>query len=95
MALWACFACGENFPLEIEGELRLCGFFTTRYVEAPDAEAAAAMAAEMLFDDPDLALPDGVEPHPEQRIYFESVDEVEAAEPEPGFSFFPMEEAFN
>ncbi|HRO04386.1 MAG TPA: hypothetical protein PLS69_12360 [Terricaulis sp.] len=92
MQWWRCFACGENFPLEIEGAVRLCGFFTTRYVQAADAAAAEARAAEMLFTDPDLALPEEAAPHPEQRIYFESVDCVEAEEAAPGFAFFPMEE---
>jgi len=93
MPWWRCFACGENFPLEIEGALRLCGFFTTRYVQAADADAAAAQAAQMLFADPDLVLPKGAKAHPQQRIYFESVESVEAAEDTPGFAFFPMEEA--
>jgi hypothetical protein len=92
MAWFRLFACGEDFPVVIDGEVIVCGFYTTRYVEAANPSEAETIASEMLFDDPDLETPPGwddVEP----RIYFEEVDEVAAPiDINDGFSFFPMED---
>ncbi|HYD88657.1 MAG TPA: hypothetical protein VEA80_14375 [Vitreimonas sp.] len=94
MAWFRVFACGENFPVDIEGEVILCGFYTTRYVEAASASEAETIASELLFDDPDLETPRGYEDLEEQAsIRFEEVEQV--AEPidiDENFSFFPMEE---
>lgn len=92
MAWFRLFACGEDFPVVIDGEVIVCGFYTTRYVEAANPSEAETIASEMLFDDPDLETPPGwddVEP----RIYFEEVEEVAAPiDINDGFSFFPMED---
>ncbi len=85
MAWFRLFACGENFPVDIDGEVILCGFYTTRYVEA---------ASELLFEDPDLQTPPGYEEYEENAsLRFEEVEQV--AQPidiDDNFSFFPMEE---
>jgi hypothetical protein len=94
MAWFRVFACGENFPVDIDGEVLLCGFYTTRYVEAENASAAEAIASELLFEDPDLETPPGYEEYEDQAsIRFEEVEQV--AQPidiDDNFSFFPMEE---
>jgi hypothetical protein len=92
MAWFRLFACGEDFPVIVDGEVIVCGFYTTRYVEAASASEAETIASELLFDDPDLETPPGhddIQP----RIYFEEVEEVAAPiDINDGFSFFPMED---
>ena len=91
MAWFRLLACGEDFPVVVDGEVIVCGFYTTRYVEAASASEAETIASEMLFEDPDLETPPGwddIEP----RIIFEEVEEVAAPiDINDGFSFFPME----
>src|SRR5690606_29399107 len=94
MTWFRLFACGENFPINIEGEVILCGFYTTRYVEATSASEAETIASELLFSDPDLETPPGYEEYEDQAsVRFEEAEQV--AEPidiDENFSFFPMEE---
>ncbi|MGH6949313.1 MAG: hypothetical protein ACREH4_00415 [Vitreimonas sp.] len=91
MAWFRLFACGEDFPVVIDGETIVCGFYTTRYVEAASASEAETIASEMLFEDPDLETPPGWE-DVEGRIFFEEVEEVAVPiDINDGFSFFPME----
>jgi len=94
MAWFRLFACGENFPVDIDGEVILCGFYTTRYVEAESASDAEAIASELLFADPDLEAPPGYEDYEDQAsIRFEEVEQVAAPiDIDDNFSFFPMEE---
>jgi hypothetical protein len=92
MAWFRLFACGEDFPVVIEGRVEIAGFYTTRYVEAASASEAEAIASELLFEDPDLETPPGYEDY-QPRVVFEEVEQV--AEPidiNDGFSFFPMDE---
>jgi hypothetical protein len=92
MAWFRLFACGEDFPVVIDGEVMVCGFYTTRYVEAASASEAETIASELLFDDPDLETPPGYDDI-QPRIYFEEVEEVAAPiDINDGFSFFPMED---
>jgi hypothetical protein len=94
MAWFRLFACGENFLVEIDREVKLCGFYTTRYIEAASASEAETIASELLFDDPDLETPPGYEDIEEQAsIRFEEVEQVAAPiDIDDNFSFFPMEE---
>jgi len=92
VAWFRLFACGEDFPVVLDGEVVIAGFYTTRYVEAETASQAEALASEMLFDDIDLETPAGYDDY-QPRIVFEEVEQV--AEPldiNDGFSFFPMED---
>jgi hypothetical protein len=92
LAWFRLFACGEDFPVVIDGEVIVCGFYTTRYVEAASASEAETIASELLFDDPDLETPPGYDDI-QPRIYFEEVEEVAAPiDINDGFSFFPMED---
>ena len=92
MAWFRLFACGEDFPVILDGNVELVGFYTTRYIEAETASEAEAIASEQLFEDEDLQPPPGYEDY-RPRIVFEEVEQV--AEPfdiNDGFMFFPMDE---
>jgi len=92
MAWFRLFACGEDFPVILDGRVEIVGFYTTRYVEAATASEAEAIASQLLFDDIDLETPPGYEDY-QPRLVFEEVEQV--AEPldiNDGFAFFPMEE---
>jgi len=92
MAWFRLFACGEDFPVVIDGNVEVVGFYTTRYVEAASASEAETIASEMLFEDPDLEAPPGYEDL-QPRIVFEEVEQVaEPVDINDGFNFFPMEE---
>jgi hypothetical protein len=39
---------GANFLIDMQGRRAKCGFFTIRFVEAPDAAAAENAAVEMI-----------------------------------------------
>jgi hypothetical protein len=92
MAWYRLFACGEDFPVIIDGNVEVVGFYTTRYVEAESQSEAEAIASELLFEDEDLQPPPGYDDL-QPRIMFEEI--VQVAEPvdiDDNFSFFPMEE---
>jgi hypothetical protein len=92
MAWFRLFACGEDFPVIIDGNVEIVGFYTTRYIHAESAGEAEAIASELIFDDEDLQPPPGYEEY-QPRLVFEEVEHV--AEPldiNDGFSFFPMDE---
>lgn len=91
MAWFRLFACGEDFPVVVDGKVVVCGFYATRYIEAASASEAEPIASEMLFEDPDLETPPGYE-DTQASISFEEVEQVAAPiDINDGFSFFPME----
>ena len=45
MAWFRVFACGEDFPVILDGNVEIVGFFTTRYVEAETQGEAEAIAS--------------------------------------------------
>jgi hypothetical protein len=92
MPWFRLFALGEDFPVIIDGNVEIVGFYTTRYVEAASASEAEAIASDLLFEDEDLQPPPGYEDI-QPRLVFEEVEQV--AEPidiDDNFSFFPMDE---
>lgn len=92
MPWFRVFALGEDFPVVLEGQVEIVGFYTTRYVEADTAGEAEAIASELLFEDPDLETPPGYEEY-QPRLVFEEVEQVNApVDIDDNFSFFPMEE---
>ncbi|MBL8542247.1 MAG: hypothetical protein JNJ63_00425, partial [Hyphomonadaceae bacterium] len=48
MPWFRLFACGEDFPVILDGRVELVGFYTTRYVEAETSGEAEAIASELL-----------------------------------------------
>lgn len=93
MAWFRLFACGEDFPVVLDGNVEIVGFYTTRYIHAESAGEAEAIASELIFDDEDLQPPPGDWSDLQPRLVFEEVEQV--AEPldiNDGFMFFPMDE---
>jgi hypothetical protein len=95
MAWFRCFIRGENFPGQRIGETDLIGFYTNRFIEAEDADAAETGVLQQLKTDATLAPPKGYRPRGQARVYFEQIEEVAAAEvpdgPQ-GFTWFKMED---
>ncbi len=102
---YRCFIRGENFPgslagfaARVEGATAVgphesVGFFVTRFVEADSVEQAEENALILLRAEPKLAPPPGYTPTGKARVFVEEVSEVEVGavpDPQPGFSFFPM-----
>lgn len=93
MAWFRLFACGEDFPVIIDNNTEVVGFYTTRYIEAPTQGEAEAFCSELLFEDEDLKPPPGDWSDFQPRIMFEEVTQVaEPVDIDDNFSFFPMEE---
>ena len=83
----------RNFWLKLEGEPQRLGFYTTRFVEARNSEAAEATAVQVVREDPKLqrTLNDRSDP---PMIFAEEVSEVVERDPEypnTGYTFFPEE----
>lgn len=94
MAWFRLLACGENFPIVIDGNVEIVGFYTTRYIHAESQGEAEAIASELLFDDEDLRPPPGDWSDLRSSIVFEEAERVaEPIEINDGFYFFPMDEA--
>ena len=92
MAWFRLFVCGEDFPVILDGNVEIVGFYTTRYIHAETASEAEAIASELIFDDEDLRPPPGYEDC-QPRIVFEEVEKVDApVDINDGFMFFPMDE---
>lgn len=93
MPWFRLFACGEDFPVIIDNNTELVGFYTTRYIEAPTQSEAEALCSELLFEDEDLKPPPGDWSDFQPRIMFEDVAQVaEPVDIDDNFSFFPMQE---
>ena len=82
---------GENFLTGQSTHGKLFGFYTTRWVEASDRDAAETLCVSLLKVDPDLVR-DFV-PNSTAMIYFEEIEELASTpiETPAGFTFFEME----
>lgn len=84
---------GKNFLINIDGQDKKVGFFTTRYVEAENSNEAELSAISLIKNDPKLKdniLNTNSDP---PAIILESVSEVNdfgtnAPPAPPGFSFY-------
>lgn len=86
---------GENFLINVDGVEQKHGFYTTRYIEAQDEEAAEYAVMDILRGDPKLAkgvLNDKSDP---PMMYAEELEEIESfaglPSPKTGFAFYPDE----
>lgn len=92
MPWFRTFIRGEHFLLESEGQVRALGFYTTRFVEAADPEAAEFAAVDLIRTDQKIR--NSVRNHRSDppKMF---VDEIEEIEPinvpanNPGYAFFP------
>ena len=76
MAKYSVFLKGENFPLKLEGETKLYGFYTTRRVKAKNEEEAELMAVAAIKSDPKLLSSVDRDFEAEPRIYMESIRKI-------------------
>lgn len=83
---------GQNYWLNIEGRPQKKGFYTTRFVEAQDAEKARAIAEEMIRVDSKLSEGLLNEPDDPPVICAEDVEEVGMLEPAYGYAFYSEDE---
>lgn len=93
MKKFRVFVRGENFLINLDDVEQKLGFYTTRYVEALNEEAAEYVVMDMLRGDPKLAkgvLNDKSDP---PMMYAEEVEEIDSFEGLPlrvsGFAFYP------
>jgi hypothetical protein len=93
MKKFRVFVRGENFLINLDGVEQKLGFYTTRYVEAQNEEAAEYVVMDMLRGDRKLAkgvLNDKSDP---PMMYAEEVEEIDSFEgfplPGTGFAFYP------
>ncbi len=94
MAEWRVLLNGRNFLLQTDGEPKRLGFYTTRFVEAQDPEAAELAAVQMVRKDSafQLVLNDRSDP---PMIYAEEIAECVRSDseyPNTGYSFYDEED---
>ena len=78
MPIYQCLLRGEGFPGSILGwESGTVGFFSTRWVEAADPDAAELAAVDALRRDPSFSLPEGHPRPTAAKVYLEEISEVE------------------
>jgi hypothetical protein len=86
---------GENFLINIDDVEQKHGFYTTRYVEAQDEEAAEYAVMNMLRRDPKLAKGVFNDKSDPPMMYAEEVEEMDSLDRLPstttGFAFYPDE----
>jgi hypothetical protein len=98
MPWFRCLTCSENFLLSVDGELKLMGFYKTRWVEALDAQSAEMSALAMLRADPFFAEMPVAQRNAEARVRFDEIEPLACRPPSgpgKGFIFFPMAESDN
>ena len=69
---------GENFPGQLMRKRGLYGFYTTRFVEAENAEQAELAGLEALRSDEDLQIRSEKlkQQEPPAKVFFEDIVEV-------------------
>jgi len=90
MRNFVIFVQGENFSLEIDGEIKPAGFFASRRAEAETEDEAANMVVTQLLAEPEIR---GKE-LPDYTMLVKVAHEMplEHKNIYTGFTLFPMEE---
>lgn len=91
--LYKCWLHGTDCPGGLISISDPIGFFTTRYVVAPDADTAEAPAIDMLKADPILHGPTGGNWASEARVHAASITQVPPDTPpipNAGYTFYVM-----
>ena len=76
MKKFRVFVRGENFRLNLEGAVKRYGFYTTRFVEAPDKSEAERLAIDLLRQESRLCgrvVNDQADP---PMLFAEEIDEI-------------------
>jgi hypothetical protein len=79
---------GRNFILDMEGDTRPAGFYTTRFVEAANPEDAELAAVDAVRQDEDLRARVRNPPDDPPMLYAEEIEEVGALVEARGFTFY-------
>lgn len=80
---------GENYQMEVDGELQLLGFFATRFIHADSREEAGRLALTSIESDLAEQIPGT------STLKIVSIDQIETISelPQPsGFSFYRMDD---
>lgn len=92
MKKYKVFVRGENFLISLDGVNQKMGFYTTRFVEAEDNEAAEYAVMDMMRSDPKLVKGVLNEKSDPPMMYAEEIEELESFEgfpvPGTGFAFY-------
>ena len=84
---------GENFLINVDDVEKKRGFYTVRFIEAQDEEAAEYAVMDMLRDDPKLTKGVLNDKSDSPMMYAEEVEEIDSFEGFPlqatGFVFYP------
>ncbi|HET6891788.1 MAG TPA: hypothetical protein VFH31_11850, partial [Pyrinomonadaceae bacterium] len=78
MKKYKVFVRGDNFLINLDGVNQKMGFYTTRFVEAQNEEAAEYAVMNMLRSDPKLVkgvLNEGSDP---PMMYAEEIEELKS-----------------
>lgn len=84
---------GDNFLFDVDGKPKKLGFYTTRFVEAPDEKRAEENAISILRND--STLQDGTlnDKADTPMLFVEEITELDSFDdlnlPGAGFSFYP------
>jgi hypothetical protein len=76
LPFYRCFIRGENFPGECIGKTGPHGFYTTRWLEAVDENAAELCAVEMLRREECFAFPPDIPKPTETRVFVEEILQI-------------------
>ena len=86
---------GQNFWLNLDGEPKRIGFFTTRFIQAKSEEEAENLGVQMIREDKELflrLLNDNLDP---PMIFVDEIEEIEPfngiEHPDLGYAFYPEE----
>lgn len=95
MKKYKVFVRGENFLFNLDGVNQKMGFYTTRFVEAEDEEAAEYAVMDMLRNDPKLIKGVLNERSDSPMMYAEEIVELKSFKgfpvPGTGFAFYSEE----
>ena len=99
MKKYKVFVRGENFLINLDGANQKMGFYTTRFVEAEDEEAAEYAVMDLLRNDPKLVQGTLNEGSDSPMMYAEEIEELESFKgfpvPGMGFTFYAEEPRSN
>lgn len=92
MHWYRCFIRGENFPRQIgeDREFTLCGFYTTRWVEAETPQQAETAALALLRAEDNFKRPTDFAGPVDARVYFEEIVATDGPQVQGGASWFVM-----
>lgn len=92
MRNFVIFVNGENFNLEVDGEVQPAGFFATRRVEAETEEIASDVVINTLKNEPELTVATVIESEVNPTITVKVVHEMPLSHKNEytGFQFYPM-----